>query len=390
MGRHRGRPPTVSNMPISLRQFLFLIATDQRQGFLANILKAFLWLLSWAYYLGLSCILLGYRAGLFRKHKLPRPVISVGNITWGGVGKTPFVIWLVEKLKAQNLKPVILTRGYRAQNSHGEKISDEAKMLEDVLKDVPVLVGKNRAASARQFLKTQRADVFILDDGFQHWRLYRDMDIVLIDTTNPWGNQQLLPRGILREPLSSLRRAQAVILTKTDLGQENIAPIKNCLIELCTTNSYHSAIGKEKVNNKISSNLLVAETVHKAVSLEDIRNASTLELSSLKNKRIASLCSIGNPKSFEATLKNLGAQVIKSFVFMDHHTYTNDEIEEIVQECLKENISTIVTTQKDAVKLACLADIFNERINIFCLHIDISFVQREDEFLERIQHIIRP
>lgn len=356
-------------MKISFRQFLFLTATDQRQGLLINILKVFLGLLSWVYYLGLNFVLFGCRIGLFRKYKLPRPVISVGNITWGGVGKTPFVIWLVQRLKENHLKPVILTRGYRAQNTHGEKVSDEAKMLQEALEDVPVLVGKNRAALARQFLKTHEADIFILDDGFQHWRLQRDVDVVLIDTTNPWGNQRLLPRGILRESLSSLCRAHAVILTKTDLGRANIPAIKNHL-------------------NKIFSGFFIAETVHEAVRLKDIYSLAVFALSDLKNKRVACLCSIGDPRSFQTSLQNLGARVMKNFVFMDHHAYKKEEIEIIVQECLQENIQTIVTTQKDAVKLACLPKIFNERVNILCLQINISFIKGKDEFLERIYHLI--
>ena len=356
-------------MSTSLRQFLFLAATDQEKGFFINIVKFFLWFLSCCYGLVINLILFGYRIGYLKKYRLPRPVISIGNITWGGVGKTPFVLWLAKELKKQNLKPVILTRGYMGKKRNGVHLSDEAEMLKRILKDVPVLVGQNRIACGHQFLQNNEADVFILDDGFQYWRLYRDLDVVLVDTANPWGNGQLIPRGILREPLRQLSRAQAVILTKTDLAKENVPLVKNHL-------------------RKISSKLFIGETVHKAVKLKDIYNPSTCELSFLDNKRIASLCSIGDPKSFESTLRNSGAQVIKSFPFMDHHTYTEEEIIEIAGECLKESIRIIVTTQKDAVKIASFQKVINEKINIFCLEIDMSFVQGKDEFIDRIYHLV--
>ncbi len=247
--------------------------------------------------------------------------------------------------------------------------SDEAKMIEEVLKDVPVVVGQNRIACAHQFLQNNEADVFILDDGFQHWGLARDLDVVLIDATNPWGNGHLIPRGILREPLKSLKRADIVCLAKPDLAKDKVVSIKNNL-------------------KQISSKLLIGETIHQAVRLKDVYRSSIYGLSLLENKRVACLCSVGDPKSFESTLKNLGAQVIKNFPFMDHHAYTEEEINKIMEECLKENIQTIVTTDKDAVKIASFQKFTDEKLSILSLQIDILFIQGKDEFLDRVYHLV--
>ena len=328
-----------------------------------------MWFLSLAYGLGINFILFCYRAGWLKKHRLPRPVISIGNLTWGGVGKTPFVLWLAKELKTKNLKPVILTRGYMAKTENKNHPSDEAKMIEEVLKDVPVVVGKNRMARAHQFLQNNDTDVFILDDGFQHWGLARDLDVVLVDATNPFGNGHLIPRGILREPLTSLKRADIVCLTKTDLAKDRIVSLKNNL-------------------KKISSKLLIGETVHQGERLKDICSAAVYELSILNNRKIACLCGIGDPSSFELILEKLGAQVVKKFLFMDHHIYAREEISQILEECLKENIQTVVTTDKDAVKIASFQKFINEKISILSLQIDISFIKGKDEFLDRVYHLV--
>lgn len=351
------------------RKFFFLLATDQRKGILANIIKIFLWFLSLVYGVGISFILFCYRVGWLKKHRLPRPVISIGNLTWGGVGKTPFVLWLAKELKAKNLKPVILTRGYMVKTENNNHPSDEAKMIEEVLRDVPVVVGKNRIAGAHEFLKNNEVDVFILDDGFQHWGLARDLDVVLIDATNPFGNGQLIPRGILREPVESLKRTDIVCLTKTDLAKDKIVFLKNSL-------------------KKISSKLSIGETVHKGERLKDIFSSAIYEPSILNNRKIAYLCGIGDPSSFESILEKLGAQIAKKFLFMDHHIYAREEVGKVVEECLKENIQTIVTTDKDAVKIAFFQKLIDKKITVLSLQIDISFIQGKDEFLDRVYHLV--
>jgi tetraacyldisaccharide 4'-kinase len=343
-----------------------------------SIPKAFLWVLSCLYHVMVRLNLFLYQSGILKQHQLEKPVISIGNVTVGGVGKTPLVEYIAQVLKEQNLKPVILTRGYMPLNSKGlrdqgnpekENRSDEAKMLKGSLREIPVLVGPDRAQNARKFLNTSRADAFLLDDGFQHWRLFRDMDIVAIDATRPWGNGHLIPRGILREPLSSLARAGLFVLTKTDLGRANVEQIKSTI-------------------KSINPDKIIVETIHDPVALVNMRSQRIYELSFVKRKRITSFCSIGDPKSFENTLKNLDAKLVKNFTFMDHHVYNKNDIRTIVQFCQKQGIHTIVTTQKDAVKLNGLLRVFDEHLPVMYLKIKISIVNGRDEFVERIHHIL--
>src|SRR5438876_5539483 len=156
-----------------------------------------------------------YDRGWLPTHRPPVPVISVGNLTAGGTGKTPCVEYLARFLQARGLRPAVLSRGYRGNG----RPNDEALILEANLPDVPHLQGKDRVTRASQAVRVFGADVLILDDGFQHRRLRRDLDLVLIDAMNPWGHGRLLPRGLLREPISSLRRADAVIVTRLDQAQ---------------------------------------------------------------------------------------------------------------------------------------------------------------------------
>ena len=212
----------------------------------------------------------------------------MGNITVGGTGKTPLVVKIAQIYKQNKLKPVILTRGYMGRGVAGNnKQSDEAAMMREILPDVPILSGADRIKNAEQFLKNNQADVFILDDGFQHWRLARDLDIVAIDATNPWGNGRLLPRGILREPLAALRRANLLILTKVDLGREQTGLIRKRL----------AAIGCAQQ---------LIETVHRPARLMDLKTGMSRELETIAGQRVCAVCSLGAPAAFAATLTQLG------------------------------------------------------------------------------------
>src|SRR3989338_3609287 len=206
-----------------MKKYLYQLATDQSNGPLDQILKFFLWMLSLIYGLAVFVV-----KSMTRVTHLPKPVISVGNLTMGGVGKTPLVEFIAEyillnpnfanaKSGLKQLKPAILTRGYipsALQSKMSE--SDEVAMLKKKFPQVPIVAGPNRAQRAQDFLKENAADIFILDDGFQQWGLFRNLNILTVDATNPWGNGHLIPRGILREPLSSIKQADIVVLTKTD------------------------------------------------------------------------------------------------------------------------------------------------------------------------------
>ena len=276
-------------------------------------------------------------------------------------------------LREQNFNPVILIRGYKAQRCErtaGTKISDEAEMLKKSLTAVPVLVGADRVANARAALEGKTmVDVFLLDDGFQHFPIQRDLDIVAIDAVNPFGNRWLIPAGILREPLQALARAKIFVITKSDIGQKNIPAIRQEIL-------------------KNNPQAWIAEAVHQPEFLESLTGKETIALSQLRGKKVCSLCSIGSPQSFAATLESLGAELQKSFAFMDHHWYARAELEEIFAYCQSQQINWIVTTAKDAVKLTRLREI-PAPVQILVLNIHLKIVKGQDEFFNRILAILQ-
>ncbi|MBF0522639.1 MAG: tetraacyldisaccharide 4'-kinase [Candidatus Omnitrophica bacterium] len=353
-----------------MRQYLYLVMTDQIDGALACVVKIALWILSVFYGMLVRGNVWLYKIKIKKQTRLPKPVISVGNMTWGGAGKTPLVEYLAKVIKQMGYKPVILTRGYMGGKNRQIE-SDEAKMLEGSLGDVPVLVGPNRAKNALEFLKTHPADVFILDDGFQHLCLYRDLNLVAIDAMNPWGNTFLLPRGILRESLDALQRADMFIVTKKDLAD------KNTLKEL---KGQLASILPQKP---------VIEANHHSVDLWDLRTQETKELSFIAGKNVCCFCSIASPQSFEQVLIDLKAHIQKKIVFLDHHVYEKNDVEEIVQYCRRYRIAILVTTMKDAVKIKKFLDHIDENILILALRIEISVQDGKDVLFGRISSLIQ-
>ncbi len=347
------------------------MATDQVNGPLAGIGKLFLWILSYIYGAVVRIIVFFYKRGVLRRRRLDRPVISVGNLTVGGSGKTPVVMRLAQILREKNFKPVVLTRGYMDKGAASSRRgSDEAVMLKEALPGVPVLVGPNRFQNAQDFLKNQAADIFILDDGFQHWRLARDLDIVILDAVNPWGNGHLLPRGVLREPLSALKRADIIAVTKTNLsGTGTVEEIKARLAVLCPDK-------------------MIVWARHQPMGLMDLRSDKVEGLSFLRGKDICSFCGVGDPASFKKILTDLGARVKEHIAFMDHYSYNVQDIRRIGERCRKESIDTIVTTEKDAVKLTPFLEGFDSFgvVRVFYLKIQMVFEGDEGEFIKRVTY----
>ena len=333
-------------------------------------MKGVLWVFSKIYLVLIVLRKFFYKIKIFKCHQLSVPVISVGNLTMGGVGKTPLIEYIAQVLKKKGIQPVILMRGYMEGNVDGRiQNSDEAIMLRNILADIPVLVGADRVRNAKEFEKRNKVSIFLLDDGFQHWPLARTMDIVAIDVTNPWGNGHLLPRGILREPKSALGRVHIFVLTKTDLGAHEPEKLKADL-------------------KTINPSALIVETVHKPVLFSDIRSGKDLDLISVYGQRIFPVCGIGDPDSFVRTLKKLGVQIDEQFTFMDHHRYELSDVVRITKLCQDKSITTIVTTEKDAVKLRHFLNIFPDDIRILSLKIKIFIINKEGQFLERISDIL--
>jgi tetraacyldisaccharide 4'-kinase len=311
-----------------IKSYYIGLAEDKGKGALDALFSFFLLLASFIYGIVLRLALFCYRAGILKTSRAKCRVISVGNITWGGTGKTPFVAAVAEFLQQKGRRPAVLIRGYG---------KDEVYMLKDKFEHIPVLAGRDRVKTARDVLARYRVDTIILDDAFQHWRLERDVDIVLVDATLPFGNRRLIPRGILREPLSSLSRADILILTRRDLAGENIERIK-----------------KELRRYNPQAPLFEAE--HSPSHLCRLRSSEKIkeELSSIAGRPVAVVCGIANPQAFEKTLTNLGAKAVLRFCFSDHYRYGKDDLERIEEQCLRNKISTVVTTEKDAAKLNTL------------------------------------
>jgi tetraacyldisaccharide 4'-kinase len=278
------------------------------------------------------------------------PVISVGNITVGGTGKTPFVMWLCNLLREQNINCAILTRGYKAATGQ----SDEPGMLAKNCPGTAVVVNPDRLAGAIEAVKKYRAQVLVMDDGFQHRRLHRDIDIVTIDAMLPFGYGRLLPAGLLREPVSALKRAQATIITRCDLVS------RNNLAELAATIS------------RINPGRIVAKTIHGPVCATSGKRQIPLVF-----------CGIANPDAFLATVGLAGANITGSKVYDDHHNYTAGDVEGIYRDAAQSEAEMILTTEKDYNKIG-LPDSF-PALELAYLAVRLQFVDGADRIRELIE-----
>ncbi len=348
-----------------MRDYFYRLMTDRQGGVPAALLKGILGILSCVYGLVVTTRNFLYALGILRALDLGRCVISVGNITWGGVGKTPFVIFLAEHLSARGKKPAILTRGYMKKNLGA---SDEAVMMRQYVPDVPVGVGPNRWQTSREILKSYNVDVFILDDGFQHRKIRRDLDIVLIDATNPFGNGALIPRGILREPLRALKRAQIIVLTKSDINPSFVQDLEDQVRQINTT-------------------CVIGWAVHAPQALGELFLGRQEPLANLRGKKVVSFCSIGDPQSFQASLQKIGAVVEKNFVFCDHYLYCANDIQTLVEKAKNLGVEDFVTTAKDAVKILQFKGLFGA-CRCWILKIEIDLIKGKEQVFERIDHLL--
>lgn len=300
------------------------------------------------------------------------PVISVGNITAGGTGKTPCIIRIAELLKAEGHRPAIISRGYRSGLekeggivSDGRSIlvsqkmaGDEPYMMALKLPGVPVLVGKDRFRSAEK-AKELGADILLIDDGFQYWSMKRDRDIVLLDCTNPFGYGHALPRGLLREPLEALRRASLFILTKSDqAAPSKIEEIKRTLRKIAgnrpVISSCHSPSG------------VVAYGAWKSRNPREPRPET-------KGKRAYLVSGIGNPGAFAETAKEAGLFLTGEMAFDDHHAYEEEDIRNAESEARRYGADIIVVTEKDAVKMMNLTSMEKSTVPFYVLEIEMTF-----------------
>lgn len=321
------------------------------------------------YYLGYSAKKL---YSLRNQKQLPCKVISIGNITVGGTGKTPATIAVAEEAKRRGFSPVVLTRGYKGRAKGPcfvtkgnsplltvEEAGDEPVLMAERLRGIPVVKGSNRYESGIFAIDgiphAPCSMLFILDDGFQHWRLYRDKDIVLIDANNPFGNRMLLPSGRLREPVSSLARADIIVLTKLEKIQE------------------HDLIKEIRQYNP-KSPIFFAE--HTPVSCR-LLSGEERPLSWTLDKKLFGFCALSSPESFKETIESIGAKLVGFKTYRDHYRYRHKDMLRIKEEAEKCGADWIVTTEKDIIKIRGL----DLPENILIIRIEFSI---EKNFYEEI------
>jgi tetraacyldisaccharide 4'-kinase len=286
-------------------------------------------------------------------------VISVGNLTAGGTGKTPLVEWVARAVASEGLRACVLTRGYgREDESRRVLVSDGGRVLASVSEggDEPVLLAeslagvapvvcdRDRVAGARWARERLGAQVFVLDDGFQHMRIARDLDIVTLDATEPWGGGHMLPRGLLREPVNALARADCVVITRSDLTHD-LESLRDEVTRLTSARVIVSRVrtrGLRRIGEQLTTGEENART--KVESLTDVETLAAAG-------PVAAFCGVGNPRAFFEQLRKQGLDLRHTRPFPDHHAYTRGEVETFSREAEVVGARALLTTAKDAVKL---------------------------------------
>jgi tetraacyldisaccharide 4'-kinase len=326
------------------------IATIQRGQFgdiISRIVMGLLLPFSWIYGLIMAIRNMFYDAGMVKAHRLPGKVISIGNLTTGGSGKTPVTLMLAELLKSRGVEFAILTRGYGAAYGHSEIVfnsgkidqdtidwmSDEVVMAAQRLPDCWFGVGKDRYRNGVNLNRRNKIGVFLLDDGFQHRQLARDLDIVVIDASNPLGNGAHLPAGSLREGVSSLKRAGMVLLTRTESVKQE---------------AMHALVAE--VRQYLPTERIFC--LHTILSgLRDLITGENVSVSSIGEKSHWLVSGIGNPRSFEQLMKACDVKFVGHTPFVDHHRYSDTDVESLLKTARRAGCDGMLTTEKDAVKI---------------------------------------
>jgi tetraacyldisaccharide 4'-kinase len=321
-----------------------------------------------------------YDAGRLRVHELGAPVISVGNLTMGGTGKTPLVEWIARELARTGMRVCILTRGYGRQNaatrtivSDGNEIlasaaeaGDEPLLLAEKLKgQAAVISDADRVAAAAWALKNFQSDVFVLDDGFQHLRVARNLNILTIDATNPWGNGKLLPAGILRESPAELKRADCIVITRAD--------------DPNSTESVRREIAAQGNQRPVFCSRMKLRGVRGIQAGQPLAEADEIKASG-----VAAFCGLGNPESFFSLLGRAGYRLAYKEVFRDHYRYDQSDVDHLEREARKHGAQILLTTAKDDVKLRSFA------FTLPCYVADIAIeIDEEDNLRALIEKVVR-
>ncbi|MFA4988399.1 MAG: tetraacyldisaccharide 4'-kinase [Candidatus Omnitrophota bacterium] len=342
-------------------EYLYNLVTSKTRGPVAASLRFLLFILSFLY-----AFLVSAAAFFYRLHPARSGcrVISVGNITLGGTGKTCIVEYILSKLISRGLKVGVLSRGYRkvAGKTGAEGMGDEPAMLKDKFPQAAVIVDEDRVRAASRAVSDFGVKAVILDDGMQQWRIFKDLEVTAVDATNPFGNSRIIPAGFLREPLRALRRSDVFILTRVIPGMD-ISGLAGKLMS-------------------INPNALIVESEHKPVGFRDLNNPGVkLGPDGLRGRKALVFSGIGNPSDFENTVRRLGVDVVKALRFPDHHRYSREDLEGISGISQAEGADVLITTGKDAVKLN---GFIPGKRGLFSLDVELNITRNEEEFIGRL------
>ena len=340
------------------------LVSGRRQGAAASALRGLLRTVEVPYTLAMLVRNRRYDRGRTCVHHVSVPVISVGNLSLGGTGKTPMVKWVARTLQDSGARVTIVSRGYGAKAGHQ---NDEALELAQALPNVPHVQNRNRAAAARKAIEQFDPSVLLLDDGFQHRRLARDLDIVLLDALEPFGFEHVFPRGTLREPLAGLARADVICLSRADT----------------ITTPEREAIRRRVA--RLAPQAAWCELAHTASKLINFSGESrTLDF--VKGRRVAAFCGIGNPAGFRHTLAATGCDVATWREFPDHCTFTPKDLAELASAIKESGVDTVVCTQKDLVKVE--QDHLGE-IPLWAVAIDMQFLSGQEALEQTLERVAR-
>lgn len=340
------------------RNYFRRLAEDYEKGPLAQLLLPFLEFASGIYGSQVRALRQKYENGKTKRKKLPFPVVSIGNLTWGGTGKTPLVEFIARRLAERGRKVLILTRGY----GH-----DESEQMKHHMPDVLIGIGKNRFETACELIKKHPVDIAILDDGLQHVPLYRDLEIVMINALNPFGNSRLLPRGILREPLETLSRAHLIVLSHANLiSPENLEKIKK---------EIHTHAPKAGI----------VDTQLEPLFFYRAKKKVRVPLNKLENQKVTTFSGVGVPRSFQLMLARLQIKPLRNFEFPDHHPFTEKDLKEIKDVSASSSANEIITTEKDFFRCQHL---IAEKLNPLVLAARLRIASGEGVLMQKLAQLL--
>lgn len=337
-----------------MKSYFRRLAEGYEDGVGAKVLRPVLGLASGFYGTAVGMRRSFYQSGVLKSEKLPYPVISVGNLTWGGTGKTPLVEYVARRIAERQKTALVLTRGYG---------KDEDEQFRQHLPKAIIGVGKNRIAAAHEITQKQRVDAAVLDDGLQHLKIKRDFEIVNINALNPFGNEKLIPRGILRESTDVLKKAHALVIMHADLvSKKDLDALKDKL-------------------HKYAPEAILVEAYLEPLFFYRAKKRARFPINKLQNQKVTTFSGVGSPHSFRVLLTKMKVKAIRNFEFGDHHPFTERELKEVKEVSDSAYATEIITTEKDFYRNP---ELISEVLNPLVLATRLRIHSGEEEFNRRL------